>query len=230
VITTAEAVAAGSQPDTARATTRTLLACAVAAGPVYVVVVAIQAVAREGFDVTRHPASLLSAGNLGWIQIANFVVTGLLTIAGAIGMRRVLYPGRAGTWGPLLVGSYGVGLVAAGVFVADPADGFPPGTPAGPPDVVSWHGAAHFVAAGIAFLALVAACFVFARRFASLGQRGWAVYSATTGTVFFASFAGIASGSGGAVLNVGFAGAVVLGWTWLSVMAARLMAGDDSGG
>jgi hypothetical protein len=95
---------------------------------------------------------------------------------------------------------------------------------------VSWHGAVHFVVAAIAFLALVAACFVFARRFASLGQRGWAVYCATTGAVFLAAFAGIASGSGTAALNVAFAAAVVLGWTWLSALAARLTTEEASGG
>jgi hypothetical protein len=88
----------------------------------------------------------------------------------------------------------------------------------------------HFVVAAIAFLALVTACFVFARRFASLGQRGWAVYCATTGAVFFAAFAGIATGSGTAVLGVTFAAAVVLGWTWLSVLAARLTTEEASGG
>jgi hypothetical protein len=88
----------------------------------------------------------------------------------------------------------------------------------------------HFVVAAIAFLALVTACFVFARRFASLGQRGWAVYCATTGAVFFAAFAGIATGSGTAVLGVAFAAAVVLGWTWLSVLAARLTTEEASGG
>ena len=172
----------------------------------------------------------MSTGDLGWVQITNFVVSGMLTIACAVGMRRVLRPGMGGTWGPLLVGAYGAGLIAAGVFVADPADGFPPGTPPGPADPVSWHGAVHFVVAAIAFLALVTACFVFARRFASLGQRGWAVYCATTGAVFFAAFAGIATGSGTAVLGVAFAAAVVLGWTWLSVLAARLTTEEASGG
>ena len=30
-----------------------------------------------GFDITRHVASLLSDGGLGWIQITSFVLTGL---------------------------------------------------------------------------------------------------------------------------------------------------------
>jgi hypothetical membrane protein len=228
-MTAAGAVRSGAPTDTATTTTRALLACGVVAGPLYIVVVLIQALTREGFDLTRHPASLLSNGDLGWVQIATFVVSGLLTIACAVGMWRVLHPGRGGTWGPLLVGAYGAGLIAAGVFVADPADGFPLGIPAGPPDTVSWHGAVHFVVAGIAFLALIAACLVFARRFAGLGQRGWAAYCVATGVIFLAAFAGIASGSGAPALNMAFAVAVVLGWTWVSVMAARLMIDAASG-
>ena len=228
MMATAGAVRNASPTDTT--TTSALLTCGVVAGPLYIVVVAIHALTRDGFDLTRHPASLLSTGDLGWVQITTFVVSGMLTIACAVGMRRVLRPGMGGTWGPLLIGAYGAGLIAAGVFVADPADGFPPGTPPGPADPVSWHGAVHFVVAAIAFLALVTACFVFARRFASLGQRGWAVYCATTGAVFFAAFAGIATGSGTAVLGVAFAAAVVLGWTWLSVLAARLTTEEASGG
>lgn len=202
---------------------RTLLACGALAGPVFVIVGFGQAFTRQGFDVTRHPLSVLSNGDLGWIQVANFLVSGLLVVAGAVGMRQVLRPGRAATWGPLLVAGYGVGLVAAAIFRADPMDGFPPGTPPGPPAAISTFGLLHFVAAAIAFFSLIAACFVFARRFGALGERGWAAYSAATGLIFFAAFAGNAAAGGQAALNVAFAVAVVLAWAWLSAMALRLM-------
>ncbi|MPZ96334.1 MAG: DUF998 domain-containing protein [Propionibacteriales bacterium] len=162
--------------------TRRLLTCGVVAGPLYVLVAGLQVLTRDGFDLGRHPLSLLSVGDLGWIQIANFVVSGLLFVASAVGMRRALRSGRASTWGPRLVGTFGVGLVWAGVFVADPADGFPAGTPAGTPTDASWHAILHNIAPAVAFLALIAACFVFARRFAQRGQRGWAAYSAATGS------------------------------------------------
>lgn len=101
---------------------------------------------------------------------------------------------RGGTWGPLLLGVYGLGLIGAGVFLADPVLGFPPGTPADA-NAVTWHGLLHFVSGGIGFIGLIAACFVFARRFAALRQRGWAAYSVATGVLFFAAFFGIAMGS-----------------------------------
>jgi hypothetical protein len=76
--------------------TRTLLACGVVAGPLYIVVGVIQMLIRPGFDIRRHELSLMSNGDLGWIQISNLVLTGLLSIACAAGMRRVLKsrPGR----------------------------------------------------------------------------------------------------------------------------------------
>ena len=141
-------------------------------------------------------------------------------------MRRVLRGGRGGTWGPLLVGVFGVSLVAAGAFTADPMDGFPPGTPPGPPASISWHGLAHFAAGAVGFLALIAACVVFARRFAALGQRRWAACSLATGVLFLAAFLGIASGSGGAATNLGFVAGILLAWSWLTVLAARLRRGE----
>jgi len=109
--------------------TRTLLTCGVVAGPLFVVMALLQSFTRDGFDLKRHPISMLSLGDLGWIQIANFVIVGLLFTAYAVGMRRVLHPGRGGTWGPLLIGAFGVSQIVGGVFLADPGLGFPPGAP-----------------------------------------------------------------------------------------------------
>ena len=160
-------------PATPSTETARLLACGVVAGPLFLTVLMIQVFTREGFDLSRHPLSLLSLGDLGWIQIANFVVTGALLVACAIGMRRVLRPGRSGTWAPRLVGAFGVGLIVAGVFTTDPGAGFPPGAPAGAPEQISWHGILHEVGFGLAFLGMIVGCLLFARRFAALKRRGW---------------------------------------------------------
>jgi hypothetical protein len=58
--------------------TRSLLGYGVLAGPLYVGVSLAQALTRDGFELTRHAWSLLSNGSLGWLQIANFLVTGLM--------------------------------------------------------------------------------------------------------------------------------------------------------
>jgi hypothetical protein len=197
--------------------TNLLLAFGVAAGPIYIITGLIQVLTRSGFDIRRHALSLLSYGELGWIQIANFMVSGLLVLGFAAGLRGAMHVGRSHTWGSLLIGVYGIALIGAGLFVADPALGFPIGTPEGPSSSPSWHGLLHFVSGGVGFLSLIAACFVFARGFAVRRQHGWAAFSVITGVYFFAAFVGISSGSGNVTVNIAFTSAVILGWTWLSL-------------
>ncbi len=205
-------------PPLADRITKSLLGYGVIAGPIYVVAVAAQAATRDGFDPTRHAASQLANGDLGWIQIATFLVTGAMTIAAAVGIRRALGQGRSSAWASGLIGGFGVGLLAAGCFRADPSDGFPPGTPAGMAEP-TWHGIAHFAVAGIGFICLVAACFVLAARFARNGEIGWAWLSRFTGGLFVATFAFMASG---AVAILLFTAAVVLAWGWLTAVSVKL--------
>ena len=54
--------------------TRHLLTAGIVAGPLFVTVVALQLATRDGFDLTHHPISLLTLGDAGWVQVANFVV------------------------------------------------------------------------------------------------------------------------------------------------------------
>jgi hypothetical protein len=201
--------------------TKSLLGYGVTAGPVYVVAVAAQMATRDGFDPTRHAASQLANGDFGWIQVATFVVTGAMTIAAAVGIRRALGAGRLSAWASGLLGGYGAGLVIAGMFRADPSDGFPPGTPPGMGEV-SWHGLAHFAVAGIAFACLVAACFVLGAWFARRGLGSWAWFSRITGVVFAASFMALSSGSGRATTILVFTAAVLLVWAWLSAVSVKL--------
>ena len=123
----------GASSGTTTKATRALLACGVAAGPVHVIVGAIEAFIREGFDPTRHDLSLLANGEWGWFHITLLVLTALLSVAGAVGMRRVLRGGRGSTWGPLLIGVYGIGvyglgLIGAGVFHGRCRTGSPSGS------------------------------------------------------------------------------------------------------
>ena len=191
-----------------------LLSCGIAAGPVYIALGAIQIAIRPGFDITRHALSLLSNGDLGWIQISNFLITGALLIAGAVGLQRSLHSASGRKWAPRMLVLYGVGLICAGVFRADPALGFPPGTPLDH-NPMSWHGQMHFVAGAVGFTGLIASCFIFSNRFRALGQTGWSLYSLITGIVFLTAFLGVASGSRGLAILY-FSLAVVLSFVWLS--------------
>lgn len=203
---------------------RPLQTAGILAGPVFSVLVAAQALTRDGFDIRKHAASMLAVGDHGWIQIANFIVTGVLLIAGAVGLRRA----STSRWAPRLLGLYGASMVAAGLFVPDPSMGFPAGAPDGRPVAMSWHSGLHFAAGSIGFLGFVACCFVLARRFATQGKRGWTAYSIITGVAFLAAFAGIASGStGGPVLA--FYAAVALGWSWTTLVLRTAVTALGSG-
>jgi hypothetical protein len=203
-----------NKPDTSG---DSLLRWGVLAGPFYLVVGLGQALLREGFDFARHPLSVLANGSLGWIQTANFVLSGVMVIAAAVGIRRVLGPkSRALKW--CLVG-YGAGMLMAAIFPADPVDGFPPGTPTGPPTSISTTGLMHFVAGALTFTllgvsGLVGAWTMMRRQNASL-----AALSLFSGLAVLIGF------FGGIFSPIGIAGiwfAVVVGWAWLSVLSLQL--------
>jgi Protein of unknown function (DUF998) len=200
--------------------TKSLLGYGAVAGPFYVTVSLAQALTRDGFDLRRHAWSLLSNGSLGWIQITNFVLTGLMVVAFAVGLSRALTTGRGSTWAPRLIGAFGVSLVGAGAFRADPGAGFPAGTPA--TTSISWHGMLHFMVGGAGFLCLIAACLLLGSHFARSGEKGWAAFSRVTGVVFLAAFAGIASGSGTPAIILSFVTAIVLVWTWMACTAVKI--------
>ncbi|GAA2590729.1 hypothetical protein GCM10010399_21200 [Dactylosporangium fulvum] len=200
----------------AQRVTRSLLGYGAVAGPFYVAVTMAQAFTREGFDLTRHQWSLLANGTLGWIHITNLVLTGLMTIAFAAGLGRAL-PGT--TWAPRLVAVFGASLVTAGAFKADPAMGFPAGTPDGP-RAVSWHGMLHLASGAVGFTCLAVACFLIARQLRH--APGWARFSRATGVLFLAGFTAVATGAGAVWANLAFTAGVLLVWAWLAAVSVKL--------
>jgi Protein of unknown function (DUF998) len=209
--------------STDRNVTRSLLGYLALAGPFYVVVSLAQALARRGFNLARDEWSLLELGHLGWIQAVNLIMTGAMTIAGAIGVRRAL--GRsadAGLWAPRLLTGYGVALIGAGFFRADPANGFPPGSSTSASNQLSWHATLHVLSGSIGFGCLIALCFVVGRSYARRGHHRAAVASRGVGVVFAFAFAGIATGVTSAAINLGFTAAVVASYVWLTAVAIDL--------
>ena len=214
-------------PARADATTTWLLAGGVVAGPLFLAVWAVQALSREGFDPMRHPLSLLSLGEAGWVQILNFVITGALYLACAVGLRRRLRPGRAARWAPILIGMNGVGLVLAGVFLTDAGAGFPPGAPEGAPQY-SWHGILHEAGFLLVVVPWVVACVVLARRFAAEGMRLWVALCIVAPVAFIAVSGWPHQGS----LSLRLVGATAISFALVAAVAIRLMRempGDDDG-
>lgn len=200
-------------------TTRRMLLAGMLAGPIYLAVGVGQAVVRDGFDFARHPLSVLANGPHGWIQTANLIVTGLMVLAAAAGMRRVIGPSsRAATW---FLGAFGAGMIVAAVFPADPMDGFPIGTPIGPPTSISTTGLIHFAAGGLGFISLALACFFTARAMSRRNARWLSRLSMLAGfIVLLGFFGGMAIPNSSPVVGIWIA--VVVGWAWLGVISRHL--------
>ena len=215
-------VSPGKKPQsTSPLKSRYLVGCGVVAGPLYALVALVQALVRPGFDIFHDDVSLLSNGALGWIQIANFILTGILVIMFAVGLRTALSGGRGRIWVPVLMTIYGIGLIGAGVLVADPMNGFPIGSsqPAG----MTMNGMMHAVSGGLGFIGFISCCFVIAGRFREIGKRGGSIFSLVTGVSFLAAFVGIASGTSSATAVVAFWCALILSWVWIASLAVTVL-------
>ncbi|WP_026411061.1 DUF998 domain-containing protein [Actinomadura oligospora] len=198
------------------AASRSALACAMAAGPLFLAAGVIQGLLRDGYDFRRNAISQLSLGDLGWIQETSFVLTGVLIIIGAVGVRRALHGGPGGTWAPRLIAVFGASTLVSAVFAADPGAGFPAGTPEGQAASLSTHGTVHMVVGMVGFAALCASFVVLARRFSVQGRRGWATACRIVPVAVLAGFVGSAA----SVLS--FTAGAGLGLVWLTATTARL--------
>jgi Protein of unknown function (DUF998) len=209
-------------------TTRLLITGGVI-GPLFLILIMlIEGATRPVYNAWTMAGSALSLSDQGWMQITNFIVSGLLIVGFAVGVRQILQTGRGATWGPILLAVVGVGLIIAGIFVTDAAYGYPPGTPDGPALHTTLHGTLHFFIGGLAFFScLPASCFVFARRFAGDPQwKGWAVSSVVVGVLMLASF--VAYAVVAAKVHDGPAGfleriSIGIGTVWMALFALRLL-------
>jgi hypothetical protein len=207
-----------------RLSTRALLLCGAVAGPSYVTVTLIQALTRDGFDLTRHRFSWLTTGDLGWIHQSNMLLVGVLTLLLAVGVRRVLRTGRGAVWGPRLLGLVGLAYAVGGVLAADPVVGFPPGTT---PEMAqtTWQGAAQNASRGASTLLLIAASLVIARWFAAEGRRGWAWFYATAIPGAFAALTAVGLAIGGNPVALAF---LATPWIWVTALAVHLYTREAS--
>ncbi|HEX7266437.1 MAG TPA: DUF998 domain-containing protein [Streptosporangiaceae bacterium] len=214
-------------PGGPAALTRRLLRCGLASGPVFVTAFLLEGAVRDGYRPLRHPVSSLALGSRGWVQAANFAVTGALFLAGAAGLSRAGDPAMGTRAGPALIGAAGAGLIGAGVFPTDPVSGYPPGTP-GAPRAPSRTGTVHNLAAIPVFLGLPAAALCYSRRSFRAGRPGFGLYSAGTAITMLATMALAAAGFGQAPQLVNLGGlfqraSIVTGFTWLTVLSARAL-------
>jgi hypothetical protein len=210
---------------------RYLLACGLAPA-LFVAVVLVEGAIRPGYDPLHHFGSELSLGSSGWMQVTNFIVTGLLVLGFAAGMRRALGSGRGSVAAPILTAVFGVTLIVAGIFPTDPKPGYPPGT-TGTTAATTVPGIIHDLNALPCFTALTAAVLVLAVRFAGEpGRRGWVWCSLTIALAVAVTFvlSGVlfSQAAAAGTLNASYHGLVqrftiALGFGWLSVIALLLL-------
>jgi len=209
--------------------TRLLLAGGLAPA-LFVVVILLDGATRPGYQPLHHWGSELSPGDRGWLQITNFIGTGILTVLFAIGLRRVLRPGRGAFVGPALTAIFGICLVIAGVFSTDPVPGYPPGNTLSPHTL---HGVIHNANALPTFAALALAPLVLLRRFfREPGWRGFAWYSVVSGVLTLAAFV-LAINAESTAQQTGHLAtslhglwqriSIVLGFGWFSVLSVLLL-------
>jgi hypothetical protein len=124
---------------------------------IFVGVFTVEGLLREGYDPMRRFVSELSLGPRGWIQISNFVITGILFLLFARGVAAEFKEGKASRWGAILLGLIGFGLLVSGLLVMDP--------PSRARDQWTWHANAHHFFGLLVFTLMPISCFVFFRRF-----------------------------------------------------------------
>lgn len=205
---------------------RWLLHCGAAAGPLFISAFTIEGARRPDYKPLRHPVSSLALGRRGWVQVANFAVTGMLYLAGAAGLARASDPDGCGRLGPVALGLAGVGLLGSAAFRTDPVSGYPPGTP----DTLSEPTAAgslHTVAALPIFLGIPVVALASAWRFHRAGRHGWALYSAATSVSMLTGIRLFGAGFGQASPRLtDRAGlfqraTIVSGFAWLTALSVR---------
>lgn len=186
---------------------RRLAPCGAVGALLFVAVFLVDGALHPDYDPVRDTVSELALGPGGWIQVTNFVVTGLLMVAFAVSLAWTLRSGRSYHWAPRLFAAFGVGLVLSGIFVTDPV----------PSDTTTTHGDLHLAAGLLVFGSLTAACFVVARRFP---DRRWAWYCRATGIAVPVLFLAMGAGPP-AVMGLLQRASIIAGWSWVAVISVR---------
>jgi hypothetical protein len=113
---------------------------------------------RPSYDGMTQYVSELSLGPRGWIQIANFMITGLLLLLFAFSVRAEFKEGKASRFGWILLAISALALLFSGPLVMD--------TASTPRDQWTLHGILHQLIGALGFFTLAPViCFVFWRRF-----------------------------------------------------------------
>lgn len=165
-------VAPGESRNLAR---RLCLWAGIVAPLFFVVVFTIDGFLTPGYSAMRDVVSFLELGPTGWIQILNFLITGLLLVFFAFGFFQWMRSRSASVWlyaTTILIALSGVGLIMAALFLPDA-----PGS-----SQVTMNGILHTIAFTLVFLSLGLAGLVAGGKFVrTAGWRIHGIYSLLAG-------------------------------------------------
>ena len=183
-----------------------LLGAGLVAAGLFVAITLVEIFIRPGFSIQRHAISMLSLGERGWLMAAIFIISGLLTLAFALGF----WKASGAVFATVLIALYGAGLVLAGIFPAPAGMGFPPGTPEDMQPVMDRGATIHSIAFMLAFGALILGAFALGLHYWQLGATPLALVFLAIGVVIPVL---IGIGMGGVVPpGIAFYIAAVLAW------------------
>jgi hypothetical membrane protein len=129
-------------------------------GPaLFVSVFTIEGWLRPGYKPLKMYVSALSLGSRGWLQMANFIILGVLLFVFTRGVAAEFETGKASRGGLVLLTIIAILFIVSGPFRMDPMF-----TPA---NQVTVHGTIHGIAGAIIFVLMPISCFVYLRRFRS---------------------------------------------------------------
>ena len=205
-----------------------------AAGPLFVSGFTAIGARRGGYDWRRHAVSSLADGPGGWLQRANFLVTGSLLCTAAHGLVRSPRQNADPRVVAALIFGVGGGLIGSGLFVTDPVAGYPPSP--GTRDqgdetesaVSTREGRLHNLCAIPIFAGIPIAAVTCARSAARREEFGWASYSAGSAiamaiasVLFGEAFGGARRlrGRGGVLQRV----SITAGFGWMSALSLRVL-------
>jgi hypothetical protein len=203
---------------------KALLACGPIAASLFVFTFLVEGGTRANYNPLRYPISSLSIGDLGWMQICNFLITGFLLVVFSFGLRNAVKLSMGKSKGPLLVGLVGAGFIGAGICSSDPVYGYPEDMPLKLAQYTI-HGHLHDLFSMFVFICLPWACFVFRKQFNMKGEKRWARYSAFTGFAVIIAFILAAIGFKQVVGFVNVAGVfqrltLIIGFAWIAMLPA----------
>jgi hypothetical membrane protein len=147
-------------------------------GPIaFTALVVLQTLLQPDYSHIALPISALAAWPLGWIQILNFFVFGVLMAGFAMGLHRGISRQRRGIVGPVLLASSAIGLLMAGAF---------PWRRTGDDFIVP---TGHLVAAALTFIGAAAGLIAISQRIANdPRRRSPATYALASGLTMIVLF------------------------------------------